>query len=219
MQLKVALHAHTTDSDGSLDPEELIKLHRDAGFDALCITDHDVPVGDVSSKHGILVSEGSERGDIIDGEHVNHIVGESDELLIWNHPNREDNDPGEMRSVAESKGIEAVEVTEHGRPYWRYLDTGLPAVATDDAHTAPGVADSYIIVDAVEVSWDAIIKAIRQGDFCREGPEFVGSELAQFAPSAVGGWPWRAVRNFGLGIWRYIEAGTQYLRHWWNEID
>jgi hypothetical protein len=36
------LHAHTTNSDGRLSPEEVIALYRDAGYDFLCITDHEV---------------------------------------------------------------------------------------------------------------------------------------------------------------------------------
>lgn len=36
------LHAHTTVSDGSLQPEVLIEMYRAYGYDFLCISDHDV---------------------------------------------------------------------------------------------------------------------------------------------------------------------------------
>ena len=35
------LHAHTTNSDGRLSPEEVIALYRGAGYDFLSITDHE----------------------------------------------------------------------------------------------------------------------------------------------------------------------------------
>ena len=35
------LHSHTTASDGSLSPEELIQLAQERGVDQLAITDHD----------------------------------------------------------------------------------------------------------------------------------------------------------------------------------
>lgn len=37
---RVCLHAHTTNSDGLMPPESLVRHYRTAGFDALAITDH-----------------------------------------------------------------------------------------------------------------------------------------------------------------------------------
>ncbi len=45
MRKKVALHIHTTLSDGRLTPEEVASMYKDAGFDAVALTDH--------RKHGI----------------------------------------------------------------------------------------------------------------------------------------------------------------------
>ncbi|MGH9608321.1 MAG: PHP domain-containing protein [Bryobacteraceae bacterium] len=41
----IDLHTHTTASDGTLTPEELLKLASDIGLDALAITDHDTFAG------------------------------------------------------------------------------------------------------------------------------------------------------------------------------
>ncbi|HEX7359977.1 MAG TPA: PHP domain-containing protein [Bryobacteraceae bacterium] len=41
----IDLHAHTTASDGTLTPQELLKLASDIGLDALAITDHDTFAG------------------------------------------------------------------------------------------------------------------------------------------------------------------------------
>jgi 3',5'-nucleoside bisphosphate phosphatase len=41
----VDLHAHTTASDGSLTPAELVTLARETGLSALGVTDHDTVAG------------------------------------------------------------------------------------------------------------------------------------------------------------------------------
>ena len=39
-RLKINLHAHTTDSDGRMTPEEAARIYREAGYDVLAMTDH-----------------------------------------------------------------------------------------------------------------------------------------------------------------------------------
>ncbi len=43
--VRIDLHAHTTASDGSLSPEELVQLAKRQGVDTLAITDHDTVAG------------------------------------------------------------------------------------------------------------------------------------------------------------------------------
>ncbi|MDD4133553.1 MAG: hypothetical protein PHN46_00475 [Eubacteriales bacterium] len=38
--LKINLHMHTSQSDGRLSPLEALKSYEDAGYDAVCLTDH-----------------------------------------------------------------------------------------------------------------------------------------------------------------------------------
>ena len=38
--LKGGLHCHTTISDGDGDPAQVIRLHKDNGYDFLALTDH-----------------------------------------------------------------------------------------------------------------------------------------------------------------------------------
>ena len=38
--VKLALHQHSTRSDGRATPEEIARLYREAGYDAICLTDH-----------------------------------------------------------------------------------------------------------------------------------------------------------------------------------
>ncbi len=39
-RVKLALHQHSTRSDGKATPEEIVRLYRDAGYDAVALTDH-----------------------------------------------------------------------------------------------------------------------------------------------------------------------------------
>jgi hypothetical protein len=57
--LRCALHAHTTNSDGELPPEMLVRHYDWAGFDVLVITDHWVRTS-AASTDGLLVLAGAE---------------------------------------------------------------------------------------------------------------------------------------------------------------
>lgn len=73
---KVGLHIHTTLSDGRLSPEEMAEVYKNAGFDAVAITDHwkYYPEGEIN---GLKIISGCEYNigshNTIDG--VMHIVG------------------------------------------------------------------------------------------------------------------------------------------------
>jgi hypothetical protein len=64
--LRCALHAHTTNSDGELPPELLVRHYDWAGFDVLAITDHWVRT-DEPSTDGLLVIPSTELDARIDG--------------------------------------------------------------------------------------------------------------------------------------------------------
>lgn len=75
-RLKVGLHIHTTVSDGKATPEEAARIYKEAGFDAVALTDHWKynPEGEIS---GLKIISGAEYniggGNSIGG--VIHIVG------------------------------------------------------------------------------------------------------------------------------------------------
>jgi hypothetical protein len=56
---KINLHMHTTESDGQKTPEEVCRIYRDAGYDAVAITDH-WKVGQSSTFEGMTVLPGVE---------------------------------------------------------------------------------------------------------------------------------------------------------------
>lgn len=73
---RINLHMHTTDSDGKLTPEEAVRFYRDAGYDAVAITDH-WKVGMTREIDGFPVFAGCEYnfgGNDTAGEGVYHVV-------------------------------------------------------------------------------------------------------------------------------------------------
>lgn len=75
MEYKIGLHLHTTLSDGKCTPAEVARIYKEAGFDAIAITDHwkYYPEGELE---GLKIISGCEYnlggGDTVEG--VMHIV-------------------------------------------------------------------------------------------------------------------------------------------------
>jgi hypothetical protein len=64
--LKVNLHAHTTYSDGTYTPAQLVNIYKDAGYDVLAVTDHSTVAG-----YAEAASEGEKIGlTVVCGEEV-----------------------------------------------------------------------------------------------------------------------------------------------------
>lgn len=84
---RLDLHLHTTHSDGSLPPAEVIALAQKAGVTALAITDHDITTGIpeatlAGERHGIEIIPGIEISSIL-GESELHLLGY---FLDWQDP-------------------------------------------------------------------------------------------------------------------------------------
>ena len=67
---KIDLHMHSTFSDGVYTPEELVKMRKDEGYDAVAITDHDGAKGvkqalAAGEKYGVKVVTGIEIGTVM----------------------------------------------------------------------------------------------------------------------------------------------------------
>ncbi|MBR2043021.1 MAG: CehA/McbA family metallohydrolase [Clostridia bacterium] len=73
---KVGLHIHTTRSDGVVTPEESARIYKEAGFDAIAITDHWV-FGEEGEIEGLKIFSGCEynMGASDTSVDVMHIVG------------------------------------------------------------------------------------------------------------------------------------------------
>lgn len=79
------LHSHTTDSDGTLTPEEAVKAYREHGYSFLCLSDHNV-FSDYREKYNrkdFLILPGTEIAAVLFDErdgyvkmhHMNGILG------------------------------------------------------------------------------------------------------------------------------------------------
>ena len=72
--LRCALHAHTTGSDGELEPEALAAHYERAGYDVLAITDHWKRT-EAPSTDGLLVLPSVELNCILPGARDGHVLG------------------------------------------------------------------------------------------------------------------------------------------------
>ena len=84
---RLDLHLHTTHSDGSLAPTEVLRLAHKAGVTALAITDHDIVTGIPEA-----IATGTELGiEIIPGVEISSFVGKSELHILgycidWQNP-------------------------------------------------------------------------------------------------------------------------------------
>jgi predicted metal-dependent phosphoesterase TrpH len=84
---RIDLHLHTTHSDGSLSPAEVLQLAHKAGVTALAITDHDIVSGIPEA-----IAAGAELGiDIIPGVEISSRIGDSELHILgyclrWQDP-------------------------------------------------------------------------------------------------------------------------------------
>jgi hypothetical protein len=70
--LRCALHAHTTNSDGELPPDMLVRHYEWAGYDVLAITDHWVRTAEPSTRK-LLVIPSTELNAVANG-HDSHVL-------------------------------------------------------------------------------------------------------------------------------------------------
>lgn len=176
--LKGNLHAHTTFSDGRWPVETVIARYRDLGYDFLAITDHDnyieddywfrIPAGD----DRMLVLPGVELNYDPLSQHVGKVTGDRETLFVLNHPARYNlsvEDTLRRIRVITRAGlpIHAVEITDTGLYQARYdvEEIALPRIATDDSHRDPHFGRAWVEVEAVARTPDAIIKAVKAGNF------------------------------------------------------
>lgn len=174
-RLKGALHTHTTCSDGSLLPMEVLRLYHKLGFDFVALTDHDFLItpaayANVPDEYEeMIVFKGIERTVFARGYvHVNEIPGDREMLRIFNHPAEYDFSVARVLDCLEEinliKPIHAVEVTAKGyyTPEYDIAEIPYPKVATDDSHTRGSCGRAWITVSCVR-DRDAILRAIKQG--------------------------------------------------------
>ena len=71
--LRCALHAHTTNSDGEMSPDMLVRHYEWAGYDVLAITDHWVRTVEPSTRK-LLVIPSTELNAVVADGHDSHVL-------------------------------------------------------------------------------------------------------------------------------------------------
>ncbi len=203
------LHTHTTISDGQRDPAEVKRLYRDAGYDAIALTDHWRYGAEHMDESGLLVLSGVEYNIIgtTTREGLFHIVGVglahdpalersasaqeaidairgAGGLAVIAHPAWSLNTPAQIMALERADATEIYN-TVSDKHMSRRPDSSLivdmlgamgrfyPLIAADDAHYYDGdQCFARIMVEAEACTRDALLPAIRRGDFyATEGPE------------------------------------------------
>jgi hypothetical protein len=72
--LRCALHAHTTNSDGELAPERLVRHYEWAGYDVLAITDHWVRTNERSTRRLLVIPSTELNAQAGGPEHDAHVL-------------------------------------------------------------------------------------------------------------------------------------------------
>jgi len=87
--LRCALHAHTTNSDGELPPEMLVRHYEWAGYDVLAITDHWVRTAEPSTRKLLVIPSTELNAQAPTREHDAHVLAlgvEADQELTDGAP-------------------------------------------------------------------------------------------------------------------------------------
>ena len=207
------LHMHTTRSDGMLEPEQAIKLYREAGYDFLALTDHRKPSQEYQEKDFLLLpgvewdtgdnqsapvfhiigigmtkpcSVDYKDGVCTDPQKLIDAVREAGGLAILAHPAWSVMNPADIEKLSGLAGAEIYNSVStlpmNGRradsslyfDLWASEGRAIPCMAADDSHRYQGEeTKSWIMVNAQELSSEAICRAIEEKNFyATQGPRF-----------------------------------------------
>lgn len=180
---KIDLHTHLRRGGG----QQMADRYAELGFDALIGTDHhghvEPPVPGHSEAEQVEdYSDLEFPGPILngielsEGQHINVIKSESEMIKQINHPMVKQLTVEEIRELSERIGAELIEVTDDGVALDRYPtltecveDLGLNPTVTSDAHDIGGIGTGYVVAEVTELTGDAIIRSLRQGNYSLGG--------------------------------------------------
>ncbi len=197
---KGSVHCHSSCSDGALPPEQVVGYYRERGYDFLSITDHGtltdtshlgsadflcIPGEEMSRPHMVALGISRPIPDRLDFASQVVAIAEAGGLSVLAHPAwmglRVDD-------IATHEGMCGIEIFNYichrlnGKGYslnmWDELlgrDQRLWGLAVDDSHFKephPGGAAGWICVRAEALTQEAVLQAIRDGDFySSRGPQ------------------------------------------------
>jgi hypothetical protein len=159
-------------------PQIVADAYQERGYDFIAFTDHDYLLKPdyldmySSVKTDMIILSGIELTVFLKGYlHVSKISGEKDELYILNHLGEYglmlDQIHDRLNAVSKMYPIDAVEITSKGFRHSEYEipEINYPKIASDDLHAIVGIGRAWIEVSVTTRTRDAIIEAVRQGDF------------------------------------------------------
>lgn len=186
---KGQLHAHTTNSDGSLTPTQLATIYRNVGYHFLVITDHDYLTPDPgvpgilhingveeSAREGHIVAVGpssQQRGLRPAQDIINGVVAEGG-IACLAHPDYQQVDwtESEINSLVNFDLIEVYngKVNQVSEGMWDYALTNpflrkVWGVAVDDLHRPNQLDKGYVVVFADSLSVNSILTSLKVGNF------------------------------------------------------
>ena len=177
MFLKGCMHTHTSCSDGTMTPQEVVRAYEERGYDFIAFTDHDYLLKNNyreiynQVKTDMIVFTGIELTVFVKGYvHVSRIEGEREILHIFNHIGEYDLTVNQVRErierIAEMFPLDVVEITAKGfrQKEFEIPEIAYPKIASDDSHSQVGIGRAWIELDARR-NKDSIIRAIKKGRF------------------------------------------------------
>lgn len=210
---KIQLHCHTTNSDGVDSPSAVMTAYKNAGYDAVCITDHDYAtpdpeVADILFIPGVeeTVTEGhmgainmTVNSSGTTAQNTTNIINAAGGIAAVNHPTWDENPftDAELRTVV---GFTLFELWNSRWLSEDNYDTYISQpnrrpwiITTDDCHDVAGTRfdKGWILVNADECTLSAILAQIRAGNFyATQGPvisgvTLVGSTISVSTPDSA----------------------------------
>lgn len=184
MWLKGNTHTHTTKSDGSKNPEEMVRKYKEEGYDFVALTDHvrgregrpdseftydyDVDV------EGIIVLNGAE---LSRKYHVTCIKKDGIVYKQVNHPMRWGTmNINLLNKRAKESNAHHVELTNHAKGYCQWpsqcdiiTKTNLDPITSDDAHNYGQVGNTVVVVNSKSKKPKDILKSLIKGRYAIGG--------------------------------------------------
>ncbi|MEM9006362.1 MAG: PHP domain-containing protein [Cyanobacteria bacterium P01_F01_bin.86] len=157
------LHCHTTCSDGTLTPEELVRSAIAAGVKALAITDHDTLAGWERA-----ITEAKDHIEIIPGLELSTVHRERSLHILGFYPDRAKLEaPLQDRIMGRKRRAQAIvhKLNELGYPI------KLPPMPGDMAPGRPHIAHALVVAGYIQNPQEAFTRWLRE-----DGPAYVPYE-------------------------------------------
>src|SRR5256885_1162148 len=199
--LRCALHAHTTRSDGEMEPDELIHHYEAADFDVLAITDHWIRT-EAESTEQLLLIPSSELSCRLPGEPDGHLLAfgiDEDPLeFVRTRPDLEE----AATWVAEHDGVSYL-----AHPYW----SGL---APAELALGDGVAGIEVYNAGCELETGRGLASVHWDDLLERGTRCFGiaaDDSHHGVRDSLFGWVWvRVAERSEAAVLEALASGAFY---------